>query len=101
MSADYPGEVVEREADLHCARGIVRSAGVYSPLNGDVVHRRVMSDQDLPEVLEHPGQVSDFAIGERAVVGAGAVVTHDVPDGAVAVGIPARVVSPEAPPTSG
>jgi acetyltransferase-like isoleucine patch superfamily enzyme len=31
-------------------------------------------------------------IGEGAVVGAGSVVTHDVPDGAIAVGVPARVV---------
>ncbi|MGE0704241.1 MAG: DapH/DapD/GlmU-related protein [Vicinamibacterales bacterium] len=33
-------------------------------------------------------------IGERAVIGAGAVVTKDVQSGAVALGIPARVVSP-------
>lgn len=32
-------------------------------------------------------------IGEMAIVGAGAVVTHDVPARAVAVGIPAKVVS--------
>jgi acetyltransferase-like isoleucine patch superfamily enzyme len=32
-------------------------------------------------------------VGEHAIVGAGAVVTHDVPPRAVAVGIPARVVS--------
>jgi acetyltransferase-like isoleucine patch superfamily enzyme len=32
-------------------------------------------------------------IGDKAVVGAGAVVTHDVPAQAVAVGIPARIVS--------
>jgi acetyltransferase-like isoleucine patch superfamily enzyme len=31
-------------------------------------------------------------IGENALVGAGAVVTHDVPDGAVVVGNPARVI---------
>jgi acetyltransferase-like isoleucine patch superfamily enzyme len=31
-------------------------------------------------------------IGNGAVVGAGSVVTHDVPDGAVVHGIPARVL---------
>ena len=31
-------------------------------------------------------------IGENALVGAGAVVTHDVPDGAVVAGNPARVI---------
>jgi acetyltransferase-like isoleucine patch superfamily enzyme len=31
-------------------------------------------------------------IGEHVVVGAGSVVTHDLPDRCVAVGAPARVV---------
>jgi UDP-2-acetamido-3-amino-2,3-dideoxy-glucuronate N-acetyltransferase len=31
-------------------------------------------------------------IGERAMIGAGAVVTHDVADDALAVGVPARIV---------
>lgn len=31
-------------------------------------------------------------VGREAVVGAGAVVVHDVPDGMVAVGVPARVI---------
>jgi acetyltransferase-like isoleucine patch superfamily enzyme len=31
-------------------------------------------------------------IGERAVVGSGAVVTRDVPPGKIAVGVPARVI---------
>jgi acetyltransferase-like isoleucine patch superfamily enzyme len=31
-------------------------------------------------------------IGAGAVVGAGSVVTHDIPEGAIAVGVPARVI---------
>jgi UDP-2-acetamido-3-amino-2,3-dideoxy-glucuronate N-acetyltransferase len=31
-------------------------------------------------------------IGERAIVGAGSVVTHDIPDSAIAAGNPARVL---------
>ena len=31
-------------------------------------------------------------IGKGAVIGAGSVVTHDIPDGGVAVGVPARVI---------
>jgi UDP-2-acetamido-3-amino-2,3-dideoxy-glucuronate N-acetyltransferase len=35
--------------------------------------------------------ISGVTIGERALVGAGAVVTDDVPDYAIVLGVPARV----------
>ena len=36
--------------------------------------------------------LSGVRIGKGAVVGAGSVVTRDIPDGGVAVGVPARVI---------
>ena len=32
-------------------------------------------------------------IGNNVIIGANAVVTHDIPDNSIAVGIPARVIS--------
>lgn len=36
--------------------------------------------------------LSGVRIGRDAVIGAGSVVTHDIPDGAIAIGMPARTV---------
>lgn len=36
--------------------------------------------------------VPDIAVGSWATIGAGTVALHDIPDGSVAVGVPARVV---------
>ena len=47
-----------------------------------------MNKADLEESIVLPG----VTIGKDVVIGAGSVVTHDVPDGVVATGNPARVV---------
>lgn len=66
-------------------------------------------DLNLPPLeqplISQPTQIRDRAwiganvtilkgvtIGEQAVIGAGSVVTKDIPDGAIAVGVPATVI---------
>ena len=36
--------------------------------------------------------MSNLTIGEEAMIGAGAVVTHDVPAFAIVAGVPARII---------
>ncbi len=61
----------------------------------------------VPTLVKHGASIGSNAtilcgltIGERAIVGAGSVVTHDVPPGATVAGNPARVIR-AAIPTSG
>jgi len=46
----------------------------------------------LPGATVNPG----VTIGQDCVIGVGAVVTHDIPDGALAAGIPAKVIKEHA-----
>lgn len=60
-------------------------------LQGYTEHRRVVIGNDVwigARVIILPG----VKIGSGAVIGAGAVVTSDIPEFAVAVGVPARVI---------
>jgi acetyltransferase-like isoleucine patch superfamily enzyme len=82
--------------------GIGQNAALYSFNHGYAPGTPYM---DQPLQSKGPIIVEDHAwiglgaivldgvrIGKGAVVGAGSVVTHDVPDGALACGVPARVV---------
>jgi len=68
--ATTKGGSVKTEADWVCQRTVVRRGASIG--SGAVI-------------------LGDLTIGERAIVGAGSVVTRDVPPGAIVAGNPARV----------
>ncbi|WP_217637313.1 hypothetical protein [Geodermatophilus telluris] len=82
-----PGEGTEIRPPLHVDSGShlrfgARCSADHGPVALDVAPITVGDDVELGGV----------AIGENTVVGAGAVVTRDLPANVVAVGDPARVV---------
>lgn len=73
LTADHPRDPAEREAGLEFGRPIHIGRNVW--IGGGAI------------IL--PG----LTVGDDALIGAGSVVTRDVPKGATVVGNPARVVS--------
>lgn len=64
----------------------------------DYPYEKEISEKDYPHigdnVIIYAGAcvIGDVKIGNNAVIGANAVVLKDVPDGAVAVGVPAKII---------
>ncbi len=69
-------------------RATADSGGLQSEADWSVVPTLVKKGASIGSGAVIMGGVT---IGERALIGAGAVVTKDVPDGAVVAGVPARL----------
>ncbi|QHC02570.1 serine O-acetyltransferase [Epidermidibacterium keratini] len=103
----HPGARIGRRFFIDHGMGVV--IGETAEIGDDVMlyHAVTLGGRSMDRVKRHPtlgDQVTVGAgarilgpviIGARAQVGANAVVVHDVPPGTVAVGIPARAVSPQ------
>lgn len=70
-------------------RAVTQSGALQTEEDWKVVRTRVKLRASIGS---NATLLAGITIGESALIGAGAVVTHDIPDYAIAVGVPARVV---------
>jgi serine O-acetyltransferase len=100
----HPTAVIGTSVFLDHATGII--IGSYTDIGDDVtilqnvtIGRREGEPSKSPRIgrgaylSSGSTIIGDIAIGDFAKVGAGAVVTHDVPAGCTAVGVPAQLVN--------
>ena len=89
---------------VHLGRDVLLAAGVHVP-SGGATHGTARTDRPIREqdgtaAMIHIGEgtwIGSAAVvladvGRHSVIGAGAVVTHPLPDFVVAAGVPARVI---------
>ncbi len=81
----YPWATVGADCAIHQVTTIGAGAKPGGPVIGDHVY-----------LGAHVCVLGPVRVGDRAKIGAGAVVVSDIPEGASAVGVPARVVGAKA-----
>jgi acetyltransferase-like isoleucine patch superfamily enzyme len=91
---------VKIEDEVFVGHGVMFINDLYPRATNDGGGLKSADDWQMVETLvKHRASIGsnatilgDVTIGENAMIGAGAVVTHDIPDHAIAAGVPARVI---------
>lgn len=83
---------------MSCIINMAESLGDYCWLKPGVVIGESMPGSRTPRIGQHVNfgtgckVIGDIEIGNNVIIGANAVVTHDVPDNSIVAGVPARVI---------
>jgi bifunctional UDP-N-acetylglucosamine pyrophosphorylase/glucosamine-1-phosphate N-acetyltransferase len=77
--------------DAEIGEGVNIGAGTITT-NWDGINKHQTIIEDEAYISSDTMLVAPVKVGKRAATGAGAVVRDDVPDGALAVGVPARII---------
>ena len=104
FSADVPPQMIIGQGTVfpHDALGCVFHPAVKIGKNCKILHGVTMGGRaghkGLPIIGDnvvigtHAQIIGNVKIGNNSIVGAGAIVTHDVPDNVVVVGNPAKIL---------
>ena len=99
-SHSFVCEGVTIEDEVFVGHGVMFTNDVYPRAVNDAGSLQTEADWSVTETLvkrrasigSNATIIAGITIGESALVGAGAVVTRDVPDYAIVVGVPAQVI---------